>query len=267
MRLGTLSLTPTKFQYPLRVEVGCNAWAFMKSGRKWQFQYPLRVEVGCNTATNPISFQASTFQYPLRVEVGCNSTCVCPQSTSTSSFSTLYGSKWVATTMKNTRMIDHVSFSTLYGSKWVATTVERVHWEALSTFQYPLRVEVGCNLCCNHSSAFGTVFQYPLRVEVGCKTFETIEVENLFEFQYPLRVEVGCNLQVQHLRSCPPLCFSTLYGSKWVATKAVCSLRMEVAVSVPSTGRSGLQPRWCRCRSRRLGVSVPSTGRSGLQRR
>ena len=85
--------------------------------------------------------------------------------------------------------------------------------------------------------------------------------------------------------------FSTLYGSKWVATEPV--LQVTVAaqiVSVPSTGRSGLQ-RQHTCRQRSLGscfstlygskwvatyavpvqggqggkVSVPSTGRSGLQ--
>ena len=134
-------------------------------------------------------------------------------------------------------------------------------------------------------------------------------------FQYPLRVEVGCNLDDVLTSGKPVLCFSTLYGSKWVATVCVFvhfdniyefqyPLRVEVGcncgyvglstllrnVSVPSTGRSGLQPRLgsmlsmaCPCFSTLYGskwvatwnelyydetsifVSVPSTGRSGLQ--
>ena len=60
-------------------------------------------------------------------------------------------------------------------------------------------------------------------------------------FQYPLRVEVGCNFTV------------------------VCVLDADTRVSVPSTGRSGLQRVFvCQC-GVDGGVSVPSTGRSGLQ--
>mgnify|MGYP005858823279 CR=1 FL=1 len=84
--------------------------------------------------------------------------------------------------------------------------------------------------------------------------------------------------------------FSTLYGSKWVATIALllcqfiaCSVSVPStgrsglqqskfdrplllkAVSVPSTGRSGLQPLVRRPPSCLVVVSVPSTGRSGLQ--
>ena len=36
-------------------------------------------------------------------------------------------------------------FSTLYGSKWVATRRKTVKKFYLEKFQYPLRVEVGCN--------------------------------------------------------------------------------------------------------------------------
>ena len=37
-------------------------------------------------------------------------------------------------------------FSTLYGSKWVATKVSERIAPKLKKFQYPLRVEVGCNV-------------------------------------------------------------------------------------------------------------------------
>ena len=68
------------------------------------------------------------------------------------SFSTLYGSKWVATILERIRLKQLPSFSTLYGSKWVAT---EVCWQAVfgkDEFQYPLRVEVGCNHSGNTSS-------------------------------------------------------------------------------------------------------------------
>ena len=60
-------------------------------------------------------------------------------------FSTLYGSKWVATMSKIEKVKRAVRFSTLYGSKWVATQAQFFFGEDGSTFQYPLRVEVGCN--------------------------------------------------------------------------------------------------------------------------
>ena len=36
------------------------------------FQYPLRVEVGCNQHGKRCGDNPRKFQYPLRVEVGCN---------------------------------------------------------------------------------------------------------------------------------------------------------------------------------------------------
>ena len=84
-------------------------------------------------------------------------------------------------------------FSTLYGSKWVATD-EAIQVFVLPVgFQYPLRVEVGCNnlgfnLVCGFSW-----FQYPLRVEVGCNVSVCLTCRRPSLFQYPLRVEVGCN--------------------------------------------------------------------------
>ena len=85
-------------------------------------------------------------------------------------------------------------FSTLYGSKWVAT------------FLGGLR------------AAPRLAFQYPLRVEVGCNCFIMTDSDEAGES------------------------FSTLYGSKWVATHWEALASVLTAVSVPSTGRSGLQP-------------------------
>ena len=63
-----------------------------------------------------------------------------------SGFSTLYGSKWVATGCSMlANDLNIVSFSTLYGSKWVATVSWIRHVYNREQFQYPLRVEVGCN--------------------------------------------------------------------------------------------------------------------------
>ena len=108
-------------------------------------------------------------------------------------------------------------FSTLYGSKWVATYgISRRQVRAF-VFQYPLRVEVGCNAGSPPSGWELISFQYPLRVEVGCNVTFLLRLKKLFVFQYPLRVEVGCNPR-------------SFYGYD-----------VQHRVSVPSTGRSGLQ--------------------------
>ena len=184
------------------------------------------------------------------------------------SFSTLYGSKWVATPGNDDDPSTPQCFSTLYGSKWVATS--GVSSAALSRymFQYPLRVEVGCNqdrptLRISILRGFSTLY--------GSKWVATRSVLLYRRWAYR---------------------FSTLYGSKWVATRLSARRSSMLYVSVPSTGRSGLQPQNAsRCIARGTGfstlygskwvathlfslyiilyvtVSVPSTGRSGLQHR
>ena len=62
-------------------------------------------------------------------------------------------------------------------------------------FQYPLRVEVGCNATISAGGVTYTPFQYPLRVEVGCNPLTTHRQRTRTTFQYPLRVEVGCNIR------------------------------------------------------------------------
>ena len=156
-------------------------------------------------------------------------------------------------------------------------------------FQYPLRVEVGCNCCACASHATHTAFQYPLRVEVGCNYVPLRRGIYLLGFQYPLRVEVGCNRIPFDLGARRKMFQYPL------RVEVGCNITSETRdttmgrVSVPSTGRSGLQQeqvglhhktiqsfstlygskwvatsigRQCRRSDR---VSVPSTGRSGLQ--
>ena len=65
--------------------------------------------------------EPAEFQYPLRVEVGCNNL------------------------RDQTRQDKTRRFSTLYGSKWVATSWLGLYPSLKTVFQYPLRVEVGCN--------------------------------------------------------------------------------------------------------------------------
>ena len=204
-------------------------------------------------------------------------------------FSTLYGSKWVATINFKRESNASSGFSTLYGSKWVATKTSHPYAGMYLVFQYPLRVEVGCNAkqldaasitpdvsvpstgrsglqLCSAAGAGeqyhvsvpstgrsglqrergergekGDKFQYPLRVEVGCNYLCSRKGDAIQEFQYPLRVEVGCN-------------YRSPAGDLVVGK-----------VSVPSTGRSGLQRRKRRPHVFFSLVSVPSTGRSGLQ--
>ena len=110
-------------------------------------------------------------------------------------------------------------FSTLYGSKWVATRYGRpfhfpnVQFSVPSTGRSGLQQE-GSEACKAFISVFSTLY--------GSKWVATV----MFVLWYGW-----------------VLIFSTLYGSKWVAT----GLHLPIPASlnwfsVPSTGRSGLQP-------------------------
>ncbi len=150
-------------------------------------------------------------------------------------FSTLYGSKWVATLLGAARCIrpyrvsvpstgrsglqrnDPCSipviitrFSTLYGSKWVATRDRAVCLVEGIMFQYPLRVEVGCNL--------SLISRKRAKPSVSV----------------PSTGRSGLQPPRQPSRRPIPGCFSTLYGSKWVATP------VEGTASPPSRGFSTL---------------------------
>ena len=175
--------------------------------------------MGCNTLRLPAAIAGVGFQYPLRVEVGCNLTA------------------------QNHLSQSCCSFSTLYGSKWVATEWRTVKYASLSGFQYPLRVEVGCN---------ARLMQKFLAWH---------------EFQYPLRVEVGCNMAMETHKRAGWTGFSTLYGSKWVATLVWIVLgKHYIEFQYPLRVEVGCNCFRFRTRKRKLLVSVPSTGRSGLQR-
>ena len=134
------------------------------------------------------------------------------------------------------------------------------------SFQYPLRVEVGCNQNAQTHSHKQEQFQYPLRVEVGCNLFDYWSVRRYIWFQYPLRVEVGCNLPIISSHSNSVKCFSALYGSKWVATSP-----HSIAGTIFSCFSTLYGSKWVATHRRptincnSLRVSVPSTGRSGLQ--
>ena len=134
------------------------------------------------------------FQYPLRVEVGCNSQLAYLAKYAGKRFSTLYGSKWVATTSRRSRDEPRPSFSTLYGSKWVATLNTAPDFEEEAGFQYPLRVEVGCNLNKRRHGFIGVVVSVPSTGRSGLQlNCVAPTVPRSTWFQYPLRVEVGCN--------------------------------------------------------------------------
>ena len=187
-------MTEMLFQYPLRVEVGCNGCVAGKHMRRNDVSVPSTGRSGlqrygfhitCKSCSRFSTLYGSkwvatfpkldpywcalTFQYPLRVEVGCNQTREVEDQFS------LYG------------------FSTLYGSKWVATQLNGLALHPYGVFQYPLRVEVGCNVVWFGSYMQSREFQYPLRVEVGCNINRTQRTLFAKQFQYPLRVEVGCN--------------------------------------------------------------------------
>mgnify|MGYP005858478965 CR=1 FL=1 len=188
------------------------------------------------------------FQYPLRVEVGCNSPGT---------------SKWRATLK---------CFSTLYGSKWVATAVDALCCACAMRFQYPLRVEVGCN------SSIAALGKVPIPVSVpstgrsGLQLFRAIAMlgycrsfSTLYGSKWVATKRAGCHKRAvvgfstlygskwvatsdrSERYTTSSRRFSTLYGSKWVATKRGLQTETYDGVSVPSTGRSGLQLQGCFC--------------------
>ena len=135
-----------RFQYPLRVEVGCNLFRFNPEpeieqcfstlyGSKWvatqegwfilfnkyEFQYPLRVEVGCNLTTFVRLDEVAKVSVPSTGRSGLQLYPTATYAFVSERFSTLYGSKWVATDEVVRDPKRDLSFSTLYGSKWVAT--------------------------------------------------------------------------------------------------------------------------------------------------
>ena len=134
------------------------------------------------------------------------------------SFSTLYGSKWVATITVSSRIRSSWGFSTLYGSKWVATKSAHEVAGVFDEFQYPLRVEVGCNEWTLAGSGLSTKVSVPSTGRSGLQQRANWEALAFV------------------------ISFSTLYGSKWVATRCYSGACVRsTLVSVPSTGRSGLQ--------------------------
>ena len=199
--------------------MGCNEKLQGAFGAQLSFQYPLRVEVGCNTLGCPVKQVCLAVSVPSTGRSGLQPCWRAHDRNANSCFSTLYGSKWVATAVLPASIYYGQGFSTLYGSKWVAT-IPRMHWDGRRFgFQYPLRVEVGCNTPNRKTHSALSSFQYPLRVEVGCNDVVRWIVlrDNLVSvpstgrsglqlsrgrgclvtaimFQYPLRVEVGCNL-------------------------------------------------------------------------
>ena len=181
------------------------------------------------------------------------------------SFSTLYGSKWVATFSNSNRSIVLSSFSTLYGSKWVAT-------DHRSANPIKIRVSVpstgrsGLQL---PKASRGAEAQLRFSTLYGSKWVATKSDRGELRAVASFSTLYGSKWVATHPRfrlKLPLGGFSTLYGSKWVATVGTSRHFInDSRVSVPSTGRSGLQHygrRW-NCPSRL--VSVPSTGRSGLQ--
>ena len=184
-----------KFQYPLRVEVGCNRNIGSSACRSFGFQYPLRVEVGCNGKGGASNARTPDVSVPSTGRSGLQPAPPPPARPRRTSFSTLYGSKWVATTTPSRYSYCLRGFSTLYGSKWVATLWRRTHTTAPTAVSVPSTGRSGLQ----QSNAQGG-----LAYGNG--------------FQYPLRVEVGCNNGVAPHSAIPHASFSTLYGSKWVAT-------------------------------------------------
>ena len=137
------------------------------------------------------------FQYPLRVEVGCNQVNGCRRSHAARVSVPSTGRSGLQQKIRAMLGRKPASFSTLYGSKWVATENPRHARAQASEFQYPLRVEVGCNL--------GRIAPPALLNEVSV----------------PSTGRSGLQPSSSGGGRAEACRFSTLYGSKWVATPGV----------------------------------------------
>ena len=138
--------------------------------------------------------------------------------TSCRGFSTLYGSKWVATPAVFVEMVRSLGFSTLYGSKWVATGCVG---DVCSIWVYVSVPSTGRSGLQRPRVVFLRRLRTGFSTLYGSKWVATFTPDGRdcppVAFQYPLRVEVGCNFCVEGGRTSQRR-FSTLYGSKWVAT-------------------------------------------------
>ena len=108
----------------------------IESGRSWglMFQYPLRVEVGCNSELCEFDVRISLVSVPSTGRSGLQLNFHRLKSIWVSGFSTLYGSKWVATRVLQLFYSNSFGFSTLYGSKWVATWKSSVRLLNMTSF-------------------------------------------------------------------------------------------------------------------------------------
>ena len=142
------------------------------------------------------SCSGCTFQYPLRVEVGCNACDVC------------------VTGLSNAVSVPSTGRSGLQ---------HRTHTKCVSRLQVsvPSTGRSGLQLHKTGALAGETVVSVPSTGRSGLQLLSTLHSRGRdFGFQYPLRVEVGCNCSTPTLDSMGIKGFSTLYGSKWVATWA-----------------------------------------------
>ena len=222
--------------------MGCNTRAAYIERTTSQFQYPLRVEVGCNATTPRAPQLRFAVSVPSTGRSGLQPFSYVADADVVTSFSTLYGSKWVATGHNATSRRTAIWFQYPLRVEVGCNPIRRIGAVCRNGFQYPLRVEVGCNGCqraprARHAGCFSTLYgskwvatylvgrgSEPIKVSVPSTGRSGLQLgvdfcqaELLDRFQYPLRVEVGCNTTPE-----------------W-------HLPMVCMVSVPSTGRSGLQ--------------------------
>ena len=184
-----------------------------------RFQYPLRVEVGCNGVFMPHFHLILHVSVPSTGRSGLQRCGKARAKRFLRSFSTLYGSKWVATHVRSFDRVTCVGFSTLYGSKWVATAINPNSASSGKRFSTLYGSKWVATLKAAYWSIVNLVVSVPSTGRSGLQRWHDNHYPARCRFQYPLRVEVGCNFV------------------------SVSQARIWRKVSVPSTGRSGLQRR------------------------
>ena len=152
------------FQYPLRVEVGCNltrGCGYPPQVRKVSVPSTGRSGLQRRVAWFE-SYMSSRVSVPSTGRSGLQHLCRLRMTSHLAVSVPSTGRSGLQLSLGSPHYPALSSFSTLYGSKWVATHGSGRHFLGAYLFQYPLRVEVGCNLphlpCLAPCACFSTLY-------------------------------------------------------------------------------------------------------------
>ena len=142
--------------------MGCNAVARAAASVLFKFQYPLRVEVGCNVDPNRTHIAHTGVSVPSTGRSGLQQRMAACSQALLPCFSTLYGSKWVATRRSLPISSRRSEFQYTSNRLGVVCAVQLPISSRRSEFQYPLRGSSPLMLRAAVVPSRRSEFQYPI---------------------------------------------------------------------------------------------------------